>query len=155
MVKRPSIKGRGKKILFEEAVKSIEERLKEEPILEEVDEVKVKKVNRVKKKVGERKEKKEKIKEVEIIKEKPFEEEHPLLTREPFYKVSVCLSEKENEFLDLLGKKAKLTGGNKIPKNMIIRGFVKAFMDVELDTAGLKIKDDKVLFERVRGFIKK
>ncbi len=54
-----------------------------------------------------------------------------------------------------MGKKAKLTGGNKIPKNMIIRGFVKAFMDVGLDTKGLKIKDDKILFERVKGFIKK
>ena len=69
--------------------------------------------------------------------------------------MSVCLSEKENEFLDSLGKRAKLSGGNKIPKNMIIRGFVKAFMDVDLDTTGLKIKDDKVLFEMVRGFIKK
>jgi len=67
----------------------------------------------------------------------------------------VCLSEKENEFLDLLGKKAKLTGGNKIPKNMIIRGFVKAFMGVNIDTTGLKKEDDKVLFEMVRGFIKK
>jgi len=38
---------------------------------------------------------------------------------------------------------------------MIIRGFVKAFMDVELDTEGLKKVDDKILFERVRGFIKK
>ncbi|GAG85697.1 unnamed protein product [marine sediment metagenome] len=54
-----------------------------------------------------------------------------------------------------MGKKAKLTGGNKIPKNMIIRGFVKAFMGVDLDIEGLKIKDDKVLFEMVKGFIKK
>jgi len=84
----------------------------------------------------------------------PFKK-HPLLTKEPFYKVSVCLSEKENEFLDMLGKKAKLSGKNKIPKNMIIRGFVKAFMDVDLDTARLKKEDDKILFERVRGFIKK
>ena len=38
---------------------------------------------------------------------------------------------------------------------MIIRGFIKAFMDVKLDTAGLKIKNDKILFERVGGFIKK
>lgn len=38
---------------------------------------------------------------------------------------------------------------------MIIRGFVKSFMDVELDTAGLKVKDDKILFDGVRGFIKK
>jgi len=38
---------------------------------------------------------------------------------------------------------------------MIIRGFVKAFMDVDLDTTGLKIKDDKMLFEMVRDFIKK
>jgi len=106
MVKRASIKGRGKALLFEEAAKSIKE-------------------------------------------------EHPLLTKEPFYKVSVCLSEKENEFLDLLGKKAKLTGGNKIPKNMIIRGFVKAFMDVKLNVDGLKKDDDKILFERVRRFIKK
>ncbi|GAH09336.1 unnamed protein product [marine sediment metagenome] len=52
-----------------------------------------------------------------------------------------------------MGKKAKLTGGNKIPKNMIIRGFVKAFMGVDLDIEGLKIKDDKVLFEMVKGFI--
>ena len=91
---------------------------------------------------------------VETIKEITFEE-HPLLTKEPFYKVSVCLSEKENEYLDLLGKKAKLTGGNKIPKNMIIRGFVKAFMDVKLDVDGLKKDDDKILFERLREFIKK
>jgi len=28
-------------------------------------------------------------------------------------------------------------------------------MDVELDVAGLKKDDDKILFERVRGFIKK
>ena len=137
MVKRPSIRGKGKKILFEEAAKSIEEELKEEPVLAEEEKIKIKES------------------EAEITKEKSFEEEHPLLTKEPFYKVSVCLSEKENEFLDSLGKKAKLTGGNKIPKNMIIRGFVKAFMDVELDTEGLKIKDDKILFERVRGFIKK
>ena len=137
MVKRPSIKGKGKKILFEEAVKSIKEELKEEPVLAEGEKEKIKEF------------------EVETIKEKSFEEEHPLLTKEPFFKVSVCLSEKENEFLDSLGKKAKLSGGNKIPKNMIIRGFVKAFMDVELDTTGLKIKDDKILFERVRGFIKK
>jgi hypothetical protein len=54
-----------------------------------------------------------------------------------------------------LGKKAKLTGGNKIPKNMTIRGLVKAFMDVDLDTTGLRKDDDKILFERVKGFIKK
>jgi len=54
-----------------------------------------------------------------------------------------------------LGKKAKLNGGNKITKNMIIRGFVKAFMDVDLDTTDLKIKDDKILIDRVREFIKK
>jgi len=144
MVKRPSIKGRGKKILFEESVKSLEEKLEEEKV-------------KIKKKAGKREVENEKIKEAEvkIIKEKDFEEEHPLLTKEPFFKVSVCLSEKENEFLDLLGKRAKLTGGNKIPKNMIIRSFVKAFMDVELDTTGLKIKDDKILFERVIDFIKK
>ena len=140
MVKRPSIKGRGKKILFEESIKSKEERLEEEK-------VKVKKETKVVDIAGER--------EVETIKEMRFEEEHPLLTKEPFFKVSVCLSEKENEFLDTLGKKAKLTGGNKIPKNMIIRGFVKAFMAVDLDTTGLKIKDDKVLFDKLRGFIKK
>lgn len=69
--------------------------------------------------------------------------------------MSVCLSEKENEYLESLGKKAKLTGGNKLPKNIIIRGFVKAFMDVKLDVDGLKKDDDKILFERVRGFIKK
>jgi len=28
-------------------------------------------------------------------------------------------------------------------------------MDVELDTKGLKIKDDEILFDRVRDFIKK
>lgn len=78
-----------------------------------------------------------------------------LLSKEHFYKVSECLSEKEDEFLDTLGKKAKLNGGNKITKNMIIRGFIKTFMDVELDTEGLKIKDDKVLFDRVKRFIKK
>jgi len=150
MIKRPSIKGKGKKILFEESVKSIEEKLEEEK-------VKVKKEIKVVDIAREREVEKKKIKEAEvkIIKEKPFEEEHPLLTKEPFYKVSVCLSEKENEFLDSLGKRAKLTGGNKIPKNMIIRGFVKAFMDVELDTEGLKIKDDKILFEMVKSFIKK
>ncbi len=150
MVKRPSIKGKGKKILFEESVKSIEEKLEEEKL-------KVKKETKVVDIAGEREVEKEKIKEAEakINKEKAFEEEHPLITKEPFFKVSVCLSEKENEFLDLLGKKAKLTGGNKIPKNMIIRSFVKAFMDVELDTTGLKIKDDKILFERVIDFIKK
>ncbi len=38
---------------------------------------------------------------------------------------------------------------------MIIRGFVKVFMDVDLDTTGLKIKDDKILFDMVKGFIKK
>jgi len=38
---------------------------------------------------------------------------------------------------------------------MIIRGFVKAFMGVKLDVTGLKKDDDKILFERVRGFIKK
>ncbi len=150
MVKRPSIKGKGKKILFEESVKSREEKLEEEKVT-------VKKETKVVDMAGEREVEKEKIKEAEvkIIKEKAFEEEHPLLTKEPFFKVSVCLSEKENEFLDLLGKKAKLTGGNKIPKNMIIRSFVKAFMDVGLDTTGLKIKDDKILFKRVIDFIKK
>jgi len=150
MIKRPSIKGKGKKILFEESIKSKEERLEEEK-------VKVKKETKVVDIAGEREVEKEKIKELEVetIKKKPFDEEHPLLTKEPFYKVSVCLSEKENEFLDSLGKKAKLSGGNKIPKNMIIRGFVKAFMDVELDTEGLKIKDDKILFEMVKSFIKK
>ncbi|GAH55402.1 unnamed protein product, partial [marine sediment metagenome] len=51
--------------------------------------------------------------------------------------------------------RVKLTGGNKIPKNIIIRGFIKAFMDVDLDIKGLKKDDDKVLFERVREFIKK
>ncbi len=51
--------------------------------------------------------------------------------------------------------RVKLTGGNKIPKNMIIRGFVKAFMDVKLDVDGLKKDDDKILFDRVKGFIKK
>ena len=38
---------------------------------------------------------------------------------------------------------------------MIIKGFVKAFMYVELDITGLKIKDDKILFDRVKWFIKK
>ena len=165
MVKRASIKGKGKALLFEEAAKSIKDELKEEPVLEE-EKIEVKKdikaINKIKekKKAGEREEDiEEKIKTIKESKVKTIKEitleEHPLLTKEPFYKVSVCLSEKENEFLDLLGKKAKLTGGNKIPKNMIIRGFVKAFMDVKLDVIGLKKDDDKILFERVRGFIKK
>ena len=51
--------------------------------------------------------------------------------------------------------RVKLTGGNKIPKNIIIRGFVKAFIDVNFDTKGLKKDDDKILFKRVRGLIKK
>lgn len=105
MVKRASIKGKGKALLFEEAAKSIKEELKEEPVLEE-EKIEVKKdikaINKIKekKKVGEREEDiEEKIKtlkepEVETIKEITFEEEHPLLTKEPFYKVSVCLSEK-------------------------------------------------------------
>lgn len=38
---------------------------------------------------------------------------------------------------------------------MIIRSFVKAFIDVDLDTEGLNIKDDKILFDRVKDFIKK
>ncbi len=38
---------------------------------------------------------------------------------------------------------------------MIIRRSVKAFMDVKLDVDGLKKDDDKILFERVKGFIKK
>jgi hypothetical protein len=38
----------------------------------------------------------------------------------------------------MLGRKAKLTGGDKIPKNMIIRGFVKAFIDVDINVNGLK-----------------
>ena len=38
---------------------------------------------------------------------------------------------------------------------MIIRGFVKTFMNVKLDIDGLKKDDDKILFERVKGFIKK
>ncbi len=65
------------------------------------------------------------------------------------------LSNEENEFLYSLGIKAKLSGGDKLPKNIIIRGFVKAFMDINLDVEGLKKDDDKILFERVRGFIKK
>ena len=69
--------------------------------------------------------------------------------------MSVCLSEKENEYLKSLSKKAKLTVGNEILKNMIIEGFVKAFMDADLDVDGLKKDDDKILFERVREFIKK
>jgi hypothetical protein len=152
MVKRASIKGKGKSLLFEEAAKSIKEELTAK------EEIKAKKE---KKKVGKREDDiKEKIKtqketEVKTTKEITFEEKHPLLTKEPFYKVSVCLSEKENEYLESLGKKAKLTGGNKLPKNIIIRGFVKAFMDVKLDVDGLKKDDDKVLFERVREFIKK
>jgi len=165
MVKRASIKGKGKALLFEEAAKSIKDELKEEPVLEEEKievkkDIKAKKEIKEKKKAGEREEDiEEKIKTIKESKVKTIKEitleEHPLLTKEPFYKVSVCLSEKENEFLDLLGKKAKLTGGNKIPKNMIIRGFVKAFMDIKLDVDGLKKDDDKILFERVRGFIKK
>ncbi len=151
MVKRASIKGKGKSLLFEEAAKSI----KEELITEE--EIKAKKEIKEKKIEGEREGEIEKLLEpkVETTKEKTLEEKHPLLTKEPFYKVSVCLSEKENEYLESLGKKAKLTGGNKLPKNIIIRGFVKAFMDVKLDVEGLKKDDDKILFERVRGFIKK
>jgi len=38
---------------------------------------------------------------------------------------------------------------------MIIRGFVKTFMDGNLDVDGLKKDDDKNLFERVIGFINK
>lgn len=57
--------------------------------------------------------------------------------------------------MDSLGKKTKLSGENKIPKNMIIIGFIKAFMNVNIDTTGLKKDDDKVLFEMVKGFIKK
>ena len=39
---------------------------------------------------------------------------------------------------------------------MIIRGFVKVFfMDIDIDTTGLKIKDDKILFEKLSGSIKK
>jgi len=158
MVKRASIKGKGKALLFEEAAKSIKQELKEEKVLEE-EKIEVKKDIKAKEKKNAEKREGEIEKflepEVKTTKEKTLEEKHPLLTKDPFYKVSVCLSEKENEYLDLLGKEAKLTGGNKIPKNMIIRGFVKAFMDVDLDTKGLKKEDDKILFERVRGFIKK
>lgn len=38
---------------------------------------------------------------------------------------------------------------------MTIRGFVKAFMDVDLNVDGLKKDDDKILFKKARGFIKK
>lgn len=38
---------------------------------------------------------------------------------------------------------------------MIIRGFIKAFIDVKLYLTGLKKEDDKILFEMVRMFIKK
>lgn len=38
---------------------------------------------------------------------------------------------------------------------MIIRVFVKAFMNIEIDITGLRKGDDKILLERVRGFIKK
>jgi len=68
---------------------------------------------------------------------------------------TVSLSIKEIEFLQNLGIKDKVNGEDKIPKNMIIRGFVKASMDVDLDVKGLKKDDDKILFERVRGFIEK
>jgi len=59
---------------------------------------------------------KEKVETIVIEEEKAIVEEHPLLTKEPFFKVSVCLSEKENEFIDLLGKKVKISEGYKIPK---------------------------------------
>lgn len=51
--------------------------------------------------------------------------------------------------------RVKLAGWNKLPKNIIIRGFVKAFMDVKLDVEDLKKDDNKILFERVKGFIKR
>ncbi len=148
MVKRASLKGKGRELLFKEAAKSVFE---EEEILEEEIEKKIKEEGR-----GEEKLKldKEIVKTEEKI-EVSFEEEHPLLTKEPSIKTSVSLSIKETKFLHNLGLKAKSTGGDKIPKNMIIRGFVKAFMDVKLDVNGLKKDDDKILFERVRGFIKK
>ncbi len=101
MVKRASIKGKGKALLFEEAAKSIKEELKEERVLEEEKievkkGIKSKKEIKEKKKVGEREAViEEQIKTLEepgvkTIKEITFEE-HPLLTKEPFYKVSVCL----------------------------------------------------------------
>jgi hypothetical protein len=43
-------------------------------------------------------------------------ERNPHLTKEPFYKVSVCLSEKENEYLESLGKKLNLLGEIKYLK---------------------------------------
>lgn len=88
-------------------------------------------------------------------KEEIIDKEKNICGRTSPFKLSVCLSEKENKYLDLLSKKAKLSGGNKLPKNMVIRSFVKAFMSVELDITGFKIRDDKVLLDRVRGFIKK
>jgi len=153
MVKRASLKGRGKELLFKEAAKSVfKEDIKEEEILEEKEiEKEVKKESR-----GEDKLKLDKeIAETDEKIVKSFEEEHPLLTKDPSIKTSVSLSLEETEFLYNLGLKAKSTGGDKIPKNMIIRGFVKAFMDVKLNVDGLKKDDDKILFERVRGFIKK
>lgn len=54
-----------------------------------------------------------------------------------------------------MSKKAKLSGGNKLPKNMVLRSLVKALMGIELDITGFKIRDDKVLFDRLRWFIKK
>ena len=143
MVKRDSLKGKGKELLFKEAAKSVlEEDIKEKEIKEEGREEEKLKLDKEISKTDEK-----------IV--KSFEEEHPLLTKETFIKTSVALSCEENEFLYNLGIKAKSTRGDKIPKNMIIRGFVKAFMDVKLDTTGLKKDDDKILFERVREFIKK
>lgn len=37
---------------------------------------------------------KEKVETIVIEEEKAIVEEHPLLTKEPFFKASVCLSEK-------------------------------------------------------------
>ena len=104
MVKRASLKGKGKELIFKEAAKSVFE---EEEILEEEIEKEIKKESREEEKL---KLGKEIVKTEEKI-VKSFEEEHPLLTKEPSIKTSVSLSIKETEFLHNLGLKAKSTGG--------------------------------------------
>jgi hypothetical protein len=67
--------------------------------------------------------------------------------KEDFERLSLTLPETLNDWLYEFSVHVKRSGGYRIPKTLIIRAFIRAFMesDLELDLSGIKDPEVKGL----------
>ncbi|MFP4467242.1 MAG: hypothetical protein ACLFP1_09335 [Candidatus Goldiibacteriota bacterium] len=70
-----------------------------------------------------------------------------------YFRVSLTLPKELDDYLESLGSEAKSSGGFKLPKTSIVRAFIRAIMDLEIDLTG--VKEEEQLQSRITAAMKK